>query len=203
MRPTPPDATPRRDKWHEHDATWGEVTIGTVLANRQRRTERWEIIDMAHGAQVGELSTLWMRAREQTTGEEFTISPRAKSNPVIILTQEPDDTQPLEPTPPSDSDALALLVEKLGATEIATRDERTGEITCPQFEYDVEEMLRHLEIAHGIDAATLRDLPGDERARQIYEIHGQSHSPRYEVGKGGFPHRHVPEDHTLATGIRR
>ena len=36
-----------------------------------------------------------------------------------------------EPTHPSDSDAIALLVKELGATELATKDNETGEIRCP------------------------------------------------------------------------
>lgn len=213
MKPTPEDAQPRRDKWHEHKGTWGEVTVGTVVATA-RRTERWEIIAVANGMQTPHGHTLWMRAREQVTGAEHSIPPRLKTSTVMILNQDPDDTSlpPLQPA--TDADALALLVEKLGATHLATRDERTGEITCPDYtqghnhldeignESIVRGELEHLRFAHGIDTSALEAMDWEERIREIATTHGRAHSPASETGKGGFPHRHVPEDLTIYSGIR-
>ena len=133
MKPTSDEFMPRRDGWFEHAGTWEEVTVGTVICNAQRRTERWEIVDVAMSTPVPFMHTLWMRAREQTTGAEFTVKPRTKVNKVVILTQDPADTKTPPLTPPSDADTIMLLVEKLGATHMASRDEKTGEITCPDY----------------------------------------------------------------------
>ena len=104
MKPTPEDFKPRRDGWFEHRGTWEEVTLGTVIAS-DKRSERWEIIEQAHGVQVEFGHTLWMRAREQTTGAEFTVRPRNKTYAVTILTQDPADRKTAPPTPPTPSSA--------------------------------------------------------------------------------------------------
>lgn len=214
MKPTGDDFEPRRDGWFEHKGTWEEVTVGTVICNKQRRSQRWEIIEQAHGVQVQFGHTLWMRAREQTTGEEFTVAPRTKTYPVTILTQSPADTKTAPPTPPTDSEALALLVEKLGATLLATRDETTGEITCPDYASGavhegaerggMKAEMEHLRTAHGIDTSVYEAMPFDQRIIEVTTIHGRAHNPKYmaDLNKGGFPHRHVPEDLTIFTGKR-
>lgn len=213
MKPTSDDFEPRRDGWFEHAGTWGEVSVGTVIAT-PKRSQRWEITEQAHGTQVEFGHTLWMRAREQTTGEEFTVQPRSKNSKVIILTQDPADTQTAPPTPASDSDALVLLVEKLGATHLATRDEVTGEITCPDYASGrthkdkisggMADEMEHMRFAHGIDTSALEALPFDEHIRAVTTLHGRAHDPNHqaEINKGGFPHRHVPEDLTIFTGKR-
>lgn len=210
MKPTG-DVPPRRDGWHEHEGTWGEVTVGTVIANAQRRTERWEIIEQAMGTPVPFLKTLWMRAREQTTGAEFTSPPRTKTAKVIILTQDPADTRTAPGAPPADADAIMLLVEELGATLLATRDETTGEITCPDYINDshldgdgqgapvFRGLIEHMRIAH--NWAEQADAPALDLAAAI-TLHGALHSSG-EPAPGGFPHRHVPEDLKLITGIDR
>ena len=210
MKPTADDFEPRRDGWFEHVGTWGEVTVGTVISSR-KRSERWEIIETSHGPRVEYGYTLWMRAREQTSGAEFTVQPRPKTGRVKILTQDPADTETPEYTPPSDSEALALLVEKLGATHLATRDETTGEITCPDYAaghlHDGAERggtkaeMEHLRFAHGFDTTGFESLPFDDRLRAVVSAHGRLHGGQ-DMSPGGFPHRHVPEDLTLQTGIK-
>lgn len=195
MKETPEDAQPRRDGWFEHDGTWGEVTLGTVIGSR-KRSERWEIIEQAHGAQVETGHTLWMRAREQSTGAEFTVQPRFKTSSVKILTQSPSDTQTAPPTEPSDTEAIQLLIRELNAVHLATRDEVTGEITCPDYgsgksygdnSYGREE-IEHMRFAHGLT------VPDDMSLVDRITLHGQAHNPKYPaIGKAGFPHRHVPE----------
>ena len=214
MKPTTDDFEPRRDGWFEHKGTWGEVTVGTVIANKQRRSERWQIVEQAMATPVEFGHTLWMRAREMTTGAEFTVKPRNKTYPVTILTQSPLDTQTPPPTPPTDAEAIALLVEKLGATHLATRDNVTGEITCPDYASGatheggqrggMRDEMEHLRFAHGIDTTALEALPFDERIREVTTLHGRAHNPKYqaEINKGGFPHRHVPEDLSIFTGIK-
>lgn len=215
MKPTGDDFEPRRDGWFEHKGTWEEVTVGTVICNKQRRSQRWEIIEQAHGVQVEWGHTLWMRAREQTTGEEFTVRPRTKTNAVTILTQSPMDTKTAPPTPPTDSEAIMLLVEELGATLLASRDEATGEITCPDYAAGhyhegaepggMKAEMEHLRMAHGIDTTAYEAMPFDERIKTVTTVHGRAHNPKFmsEYNHGGFPHRHVPEDLTLLTGKRR
>lgn len=196
MKMTADDFAPRRDGWFEHKGKWEEVSLGTVIAGR-KRSERWEIVEQAHGAQVEYGHTLWMRAREQTTGLEFTVKPRAKTSTVTILTKDPRDTKTAPPTEPSDTEAIQLLIRELGAVHLATKDEVTGEITCPNYEAGHSygdnrygrEQIEHLRFAHGLSV----DDDMDVAARTT--LHGQAHNPKWpNIGKGGFPHRHVPED---------
>lgn len=202
MKETALDFEPRRDGWFEHEGTWGEVTVGTVIGNKQRRTQAWEVIEQSHGAgQIPFGHTLWMRAKELKTGEEFTIRPREKTVKIIILTRDPADTRTPDPSHPSDSDAIMLLVEQLGATVIAHRDETTGEITCPDLmsmDFGKAEEIEHLRWAHGVVLAPATPLV------DVHVTHGQAHSTRHpNVGKGGFPHRHDNEDLTIYTNTRR
>lgn len=203
MKPTDDDYQPRRDGLFEHKATWGEVTLGTMIANKSARTQRWQIIDVAQASQVEFGHTLWMRARELSTGEEYTVTPRFKKSPVIILTEDPADTFAGELAHPTNAESIALLVKELGATHLAARDEKTGEITCPSYdtgENHLDEignsalsrgLIEHLAFAHAIK------IPADMERGLIWTMHNQSHNPQFPtVGKGGFPHRHVPEDLT-------
>jgi len=201
MKPTSDDFKPRKDGWFGHKGIWDEVTVGTVVANPHKRTERWEVLDTAHGAAINYGETLWFKMREQTTGAEATFPPRIKTMPVEILTQNPADTTTPVYTPPSDSDAMALLVEQLGATLIATRDEATGEVTCPGYEWGHghqegpgSESLRagilyHLQVGHGLTYQPTGRV--DEDTMAIARLHDQGHRQPSGVG---FPHRHVPED---------
>lgn len=200
---TSDDFEPRRDGLFEHRGTWGEVTVGTVIANRERRSQRWEIIEVSMATQVQFGFTLWMRAREQTTGEEFTVKPRLKVSPVTILTTDPRDTQTAPPTAPSDADAIMLLVKELGAEILASRDNETGEIVCPDYVAQSHipgfgegqcrrGLVEHLKFAHQTEVADDADLVS------LYTMHGHAHDPRWpNIGKAGFPHRHVPEDMTI------
>lgn len=200
MKPTSDDFAPRRDGWFEHRGTWGEVTVGTVLAT-EKRSERWEVIETAHGTKpIPYGYTLWFKIREQTTGQVHVVEPKPKYTPVDILTQNPADTQTPEPTEPSDAQAVMLLARELGAEVMASFDAKTGEVTCPDYVYrsHIEGhgdrqisrgLTEHLRVAHsvsvddGLDIATLIGL------------HGQAHNPEWpNIGKGGFSHRHVPED---------
>lgn len=203
MLPTSDDFEPRRDGWFEHRGTWGEVVLGTVIGVREKRSQAWEIVDVSQATQVQYGYTLWMRARERTTGQEFTLEPRPKINPVIILTDDPADTATGPIVPPSDADAIMELVSTLGATLLASRDNETGEIVCPDYidrghlegfgERKISRGLgEHMRVAHGHPVADDIDFVS------LVNIHGQSHDHRWpNIGKGGFPHRHVPEDPAL------
>lgn len=211
MKPTSEDFEPRRDGWFEHRGIWDEVVVGTILADpKGARSKRWEVIGMGHGQQVEHGHTLWMRIREATTGEEHSIPPRLKVNPVTILTQDPRDIHTGERPEPDDTAAIMLLVKELGATHLATRDEATGEITCPDYSSGHNHLdeignralargeIEHMRFAHGMSIND--DIPVADRIT----LHAQAHNPKWpNIGKAGFPHRHVPEDLTLYTGIRR
>lgn len=207
MKPTSDDFEPRRDGWFEHKATWAEVTVGTVICNKERRTQRWEIIAQSQATQTEFGHTLWMRAREQTSGEEFTASPRVKTQAVTILTQDPSDIRTAPPTEPSDAEAIMALVSKLGATHLATKDNVTGEITCPDYAAGANHLdelgnraltrgeIEHMLFAHGTT------VDPDISTVDLTTIHGQAHNPQWpDIGKGGFPHRHTPEDLSIFRG---
>lgn len=201
---TDDSSEPRRDGWFEHKGNWGEVTVGTVIASK-KRSERWEVIATAHGSTPAEYGhTLWFQIREQTSGEVHPVAPKYKMHAVTILTQDPRDTKTAPPTAPVDADAIMLLVEKLGAEVMATRNEETGEITCPDYLYDShipghgEQQIRrglieHMRFAHRMSVDADLDL------KSTIILHTQAHDSRWpNIGKTGFPHRHVPEDLSLA-----
>lgn len=199
MRMTSEDAPPRKDGWFQHRGTWEEVTVGTVLEGK-KPSERWEVIETAHGAQVRHAYTLWFKVREQTTGATFPIEPKRKNDTVTILTQDPRDKRTAPPTEPSDAAAIMLLVQELGAELLATKDSTTGEITCPDYIYrshipgygerQASRGLReHLRIAHAMS------IDDDASHDDMHRVHSQAHNPAWpNIGKGGFPHRHVPEN---------
>jgi hypothetical protein len=198
MLQTPFGITSRQDGWFPHKATWAEVKIGTVLATGAP-LERWEVIDMAHGDAVGYGQTLWMRVREQRTGMETTVPPRNKENRVTILTQSPDDTETVMVAEPSDTEAIMLLIRELGAVHLATRDNATGEVTCPDYVMDSHiprdqegwvrrGLIDHMRLAHRMDVSDELDL------EESITLHGRAHSAQWPtIGKNGFPHRHIPE----------
>lgn len=208
MKPTGDDFAPRRDGWYEHAGTWDEVTVGTIIADHQSRTRRWEIIGTSHGtAPIPPMKTLWMRAREMTSGAEFTVEPRTKTAKVIILTQDPADTQTPDYTPPSDTEAVWELVRGLGATLMASVDSATGEVTCPDYindsHLDIDHapihrgLLEHMRVAHDWSE---RIGEGPLDYADSITLHAQMHDLNNPEGKGGFPHRHVPEDLNLIIG---
>lgn len=204
MKATSDDSLPRRDGWFEHRGTWEEVTVGTVLADPGgSRSKRWTVTEVSMGAPPHHIQygyTLWMRIREATTGEMHTIAPRPKPNLVTILTQDPADRRTADPTAPSDADAIALLISELGAEHLATRDDTTGEITCPDYvvhshipghgEKQISRgLIEHLRFAHAMSVDDEINLV------TLFETHGHAHNPAWpNIGKGGFVHRHVPED---------
>lgn len=199
MKPTSDDAKTRRDGWFQHSGTWEEVTVGTVLEG-PKASERWEVIATAHGGPVKYGYTLWFRIREQTSGEEHTIEPRPKTNGVTILTQDPRDKRTAPPTEPTDTEAIQRLIAELGAEVLASRDNATGEITCPDYIYrshipghgerqQSRGLREHLRIAHNLV------VDDDATHDAMHATHGQAHDPRWpNIGKDGFGHRHIPEN---------
>lgn len=194
----------------------GQVRVGHLIRGASKRViahETWEITEMKHPAQVPAGHTLWWRAVNRYTGEEVAIPPRlmtARTTFLLTLEEEEEALRTrrpphVDPTWPVDSDEVVLLIERLGAQEIASRDNVTGEITCPNYSigdtarpdghlYGIEE-IEHLRICHGLDTRGLEAMTGDERVRAIVETHGPLHGPAAKtLHHKGFPHRHVPED---------
>ena len=196
MMPTAEDFEPRRDGWFEHKGTWDEVTVGTILADKDRRSKWWEVIATSHGDQVQYGYTLWFRVRDET-GAEATIAPKLKSLQARILTRSPLDKKGLPPSEPSDTAAIQLVIEQLGAVRLATRNDITGEITCPDYIFDPGHadgdrrrgLIEHMRFAHGMT------VDGTLTTEEAIPLHGHAHDPKWvDVGKSGFPHRHLPED---------
>lgn len=201
VRPSNPNAKPRRDGYLERRGTWGEVTVGSLIAGANR-TDVWEIVDSAHPQQVQYAHTLWFKAVNRVTGEVYSVPPRFIKNPVVFLMRDDEETPP-PATPAGDAEAVALLAEKLGAMVVATRDHATGEILCPDYDghfvgpRGTDEYMYHLRVCHGMDTSGLETLPPDELVMKRAQVHEQAHNFHHpEIGKGGFPHRHGPEDHT-------
>jgi hypothetical protein len=168
---------------------WGQLGLGHVLLSEGRK---WTVIDARTPEQYEYGRTAWLRVRAPN-GEEHSIEPQRVKRRVTVLVDP--DADPIEPVSHIHGSAeAALLVEQLGAFEIATRDERTGEIWCP-WSHTPEQDITHLELAHGLDLSGLD--PADLLART--KLHGKAHDIAYPlIGKtGGFPHRHVPEDLSL------
>lgn len=162
---------------------WGDLGIGHIIPKDGRK---WTVVDGAAPAQYEYGHSNWIRI-QAPNGETHAIRPKPVTRRVTVLV---DPEAP--PIPPLShvhgSDEAALLVEKLGAIEIATRDERTGEVWCP-WEMNKEAAILHLQIAHQIDTT------GIDTAEARARVHGQAHDVDYPlIGKGGFTHRHVPED---------
>lgn len=198
VKPSDPEATPRRDGWLERKGTWGEVTVGSLIAGRNR-TDVWEVIATSTGAEIQHGYTLWFRVQNQKTGALHSLEPRDKLAPVTFLMKD-DSERPPPYTPPFDSDEIALLVEKLGATPLAQRDNETGEIVCPNYDLNIipgdrygAQYLDHMRVCHGMDVSGLEKLTGDDRTVALTTAHSAAHKPGYKH-TGGFPHRHLPEE---------
>jgi hypothetical protein len=197
VKPSDPEAKPRRDGWVERMGTWADVTVGSLLAG-PNRTDVYEVVGLANGPQVIDGYTNWCRVKNTVTGEVWSIEPKPKTTPAKFLMPD-DEAAPPPARPVENAEAIALLVQHLGAQEIATRDEQTGEVWCPDYasgksagdnSYGIEE-LEHLRICHGLDISGLESLTGNAAIVERAKIHGRLHSPRGATEPhGGFPHRH-------------
>lgn len=192
------DQKPRRDGLIEAKGTWGEVRVGSVLSTHLR-SEAWEVIDSRLPDQMEYGHTHWFKIRERNSGREHVVAPKLVTAIAHFLLEAPQDV--LTPKPhlaPSNGEEMALLVEKLGAQLLATKDNATGEVHCPDYtapnpeRTGVAPLLEHLRVCHDMSVDALVDSAAAHKA------HDQAHSPKFpHVGKGGFSHRHVPEDHTI------
>jgi hypothetical protein len=195
------DQKPRRDGLIEAKGTWGEVRVGSVLSTNLR-SEAWEVIDSRLPDQIEYGHTHWFKIRERNSGREHVVAPKLVTTIAHFLLESPEDARAPKPDlEPSNGEEMALLVETLGAQLLATRDNATGEIHCPDYDAPNPErtgiapLIEHLRICHDMSVGGILE---SESSEDIHRIHDQSHSPKFpHVGKGGFSHRHVPEDHSI------
>lgn len=193
----------REDGLVERRAKWADLGVGMTLIREGRK---WKIIDSAIPPQFQYGHSLWFRI-QAPKGEVQALAPMPLTHACTILLDPTDDTE-LPPTLPQGHAEAVLLIEKLGATEIATKDNATGEIWCPNYAAGDNHLgeigdgalrrgeLEHLRIAHGMDTGALEALPALEQIKAISKAHGPLHFKLAEsLDNGrGFPHRHMPED---------
>lgn len=190
----------------------GEIRVGHILQGATKaKKDTWEVIDTRHPNQYDLGRTPWLRVRRLGTEEVVAIPPKTVRDSVtFMLTPEEFETAerfghapPRPRTQAADADAVALLVESLGATYLAVRDEATGEIHCPDYAAGahhtqpwepgilIRDEMEHLRVAHGVDVSGLEKIEDwEEQMSKVLNHHGVLH--RDNVA-GGFPHRHVPE----------
>lgn len=144
--------------------TWGEVQIGTVIADPTGRA--WEVVKQAY--RPGEPGP-WNRIRAVEGGEEHTLPPKAPDTPVMLLVDETDDM-------------VALLGRVLGAQVLASRDEITGAVFCPTHDPVGQRrlFLEHLRFGHGLS------VDDDLGPTEAVALHDRAHITQ----AGGFEHAH-------------
>jgi hypothetical protein len=189
----------------------GQVRVGHFIQGTRRTLDDiWEVLEMKNPDQIRYGEGLWWRVANTTTGEEAAIPPKMVNSKVrFMLTPEEHELAEERRRPPDlphqypiDSEEVLLLVEQLGAREIATRDNETGEITCPNYAegmFHTVDEITHLRICHGLDVSGLEAIGNwEERMIATIKAHGELHSAQgRKVAHKGFPHRHVPEDHSI------
>lgn len=193
------DQKPRRDGLIEAIGTWGEVTVGARLALTPNRTDIWEVTDTKAPDQWEYGHTSWFQVVEQGTGVTRAVKPKLVNHKVKILLGSPDETLPPR-QPVGDADEVyTMLTTIMGPMqEIYTQDRATGEVWCPWDFAGPDGELRHLRDGHNVDTAALEAIDAaSRRITEAYRLHGQAHNPKYAISKGGFPHRHIPEDHSI------
>lgn len=167
------------------ETRWRAVGVGSVI--QDKTGARWKVTASALPDQFDYGMSCWFKIAPEAGGPEIAVPPRSFTSKVTLVVDPA--APPIEPSWPEGAAEMALLVEKLGAIEIGTQDRRTGEIWCPQHIWGVEEELLHLRVAHNLDTT------GIITPEQVATIHGRAHNPKYpDLGKGGFTHRHMPED---------
>lgn len=191
------DQKPRRDHLVEAMGTWGEITVGTRMALTSDRTNVWEVVDTKSPDQWEYGRTCWFQVVEVNTGELRAVRPKLVNSRCRILLTSADQQLPAR-RPVGDAETVLMLLESiLGKTnEVYTQDVASGEVWCPWDPHKGPDgMFRHLHEAHEIDTGAIEailDVPA--RMAAMHTLHGQAHNPKYAISRGGFSHRHVPED---------
>lgn len=198
--PAPPEIVRVGDIDYEvRHIQWGQLGMGSIVYDSNYR--RWTVVAVAQPQQFEYGKTCWLRFRAPN-GEEVSIQPRYVNKRVRVLVDPLSD--PVAPAWPDGAEGAWLLAQELGATEIATLDQNTGEVWCPDYTAPnpdatgIAPLITHLEICHAVDISALvagEPVNFDEASAQAHRIHEQAHA--HPVGGAGFTHRHVPEDHDI------
>lgn len=191
--------------------TYEQVRIGSLIQGRKATNDDvWEIIDLRHPAQFDHRTSPWFLAVNKATGEQVSIPPKPLGYACTFMvpegTVDPDVEKPRldpstvgPPSPLSDGDEVALLVEALGARVVATLDHETKIWHCPPYEEVLspdpgrQAYLDHIEVCHGIDVSAIKD--GD--IADVVTLHGNAHGKNFSKPRGavgGFPHVHDYRD---------
>lgn len=198
---------------------WGgravQVRVGHRIQGRKAtKADVWEVTDMRTPDQIQTNYTLWWKVVNVVTGEELAAPPRQVSERITFMVPEDElakcessNSPPWMPREwPSDAEQVKLLMESLGGALLAQHDSVTGEVTCPEYaagltvngwETRKEEQWAHLRICHGVDTSGLEAMHWDEEITAFTKLHGELHGFKPIPSIGGFPHRHVPEDHSV------
>jgi hypothetical protein len=132
----------------ERQATWGEVTKGMYV--RDRNQKAWRVEDQRSG------QLLLIRPDEKT------VIPRPSRDTAVTV---------LDPT---DAEALAVLERELGASVVAKKDsaDRRGWI-CPPLTRDLEGIHSHMFLMHGLYT---RSGAGSRNAAKLLDMHRTEHT---------------------------
>jgi hypothetical protein len=189
-----------------------------IQGKRATKNDVWEVLETKNPEQIQTNYGLWWRVVNLATGEERAIPPKQVSERVTFMVPADDLAEcersgapPWQPREwPADAEQVNLLVEQLGATLLAQQDSDTGEIWCPNYadgSRHTEEwspgvlqrdILEHLRIAHGMDTSGLEAITDwEEQMHKTNQTHWGQHGIKQTPSTGGFPHRHVPEDHSI------
>jgi hypothetical protein len=197
------------------DGRAGDIRVGHIIqGSTKAKRDVWKVIDTRNPHQYDVGRTPWLRVQRLGTEQIEAVPPKTVRTPVtFMLTPEEFEHAAMYGSVPAlpktllaDADEIALLVEKLGATEIVSKDHETGEMWCPNYAYGrrhtaewepgilILDQLHHLQICHGMDITGLEDITDwEQQMLAVINHHGEAHRDNLP---GGFPHRHVPEDTT-------
>lgn len=151
--------------------TWADLAVDAYL--RDANGTVWRVVakddrDLEPG------TSPHYRCRNRA-GDWLTISSKPLDTPVTILT-------------PADGEAeIKILRDILGAEVLATKDNRTGEVTCPRWPvggasgFPLDVFRDHLVLGHGIYATDIKTYA------KLVEAHEAAHA-RDETPH--LPHRH-------------
>lgn len=191
----------------------GDVRVGHLIqGSKATKNDVWRVVEMRNPDQIEYGRTLWWKVENLATGEWAPIPPKSVKAWVTYMLDEAEfeyaeayGRPPHFPQVwPMDAEQVALLVDTLGATALASQDNETGEIWCPNYAAGhtatgwrnrVTEQFDHLRLCHGMDVRGLEAITDwEHQMLEVTRVHGVAHR---DDQPGGFPHRHVPEDRSL------
>lgn len=194
----------------------GDVRVGHKLqGSTKAKKDVWVVVDTRNPHQYDLGQTPWLRVQRLGTEEVRAIPPKTiRDHVTFMLTPEEFEHAEMYGNAPAlprtmlaDAEQIALVVEQLGAVEIISKDEETGEIWCPNYAAGkrhtdvwepgilVRDELQHMKLCHSMDISALEEMTDwEQQMLAVTKYHGEAHRDNLP---GGFPHRHVPADTTL------